>query len=98
MAKLKILLQNIADINVACIVNPANETLIPSGGTSKAIFVAAGFEEMSRAVKEFGGCRKGFCVMTPGFGLKAEAVLHVVGPVWNGGTESEERWLRVFGA
>lgn len=50
---------------------------------------------MSQAVKEIGGCRKGCCVVTPGFELQAEAVLHVVGPVWNGGTESEERWLRV---
>lgn len=95
MAKVKIVLQNIADMNVDCIVNPANEALLPSGGTSKAIFMAAGFEEMSRAVKGFGSCRKGYCVMTPGFGLKAEAVLHVVGPVWNSGRDAEERWLRV---
>lgn len=94
MAKLKILLQNIADMNVDCIVNPANEQLLPTGGTSKAIFMAAGFEEMSRAVKDFGSCKKGSCVMTPGFGLKAKAVLHVVGPVWNGGRDAEERRLR----
>ena len=94
MAKIKIVLHNIADMNVDCLVNPANEDLIPSGGTSKAIFMAAGFEEMSRAVKEFGSCGRGSCVMTPGFGLKAKAVLHVVGPVWNGGKNGEERWLR----
>lgn len=94
MAKLKIVLQNIAEMNVACIVNPANEELVPSGGTSKAIFMAAGFEEMSRAVKAFDNCGKGSCVMTPGFGLKAKAVLHVVGPVWNGGRDAEERCLQ----
>ena len=94
MAKVKIVLQNIADMNVSCIVNPANEDLLPSGGTSKAIFSAAGFGQMSQAVKEFGSCAKGDCVMTPGFDLKAKVVLHVVGPVWNGGQDGEERWLR----
>ena len=77
---------------VDAIVNAANGALKRGGGVDGAIHRAAG-ADLQRALDVFGGCPTGECRVTPGFGLRARAVIHCVGPVWRGGDANEEALL-----
>ena len=70
------------------IVNAANESLAPGGGVCGAIHRAAG-PELGLVCHAIGHCETGAAVITPGFGLKARYVIHVVGPRWQGGDRGE---------
>ncbi len=83
---------NIADQAVDAIVNAANSALIRGGGVDGAIHRAAG-PQLQPALDQFGGCPTGECRVTPGFRLKARAIIHCVGPVWRGGGAGEEALL-----
>ena len=76
-------------MHVDVIVNAANSALAPGGGVCGAIFAAAGYAEMARACRKLGGCPTGQAVMTEGFALPAQAVIHTVGPIWRGGEAGE---------
>ena len=76
-------------MHVDVIVNAANSALAPGGGVCGAIFAAAGYAEMARACRKLGGCPTGQAVMTEGFALPAQAVIHTVGPIWHGGESGE---------
>lgn len=85
---------NILDADAECIVNAANTGLRGGSGVCGAIFNAAGWDDMQRACDRLGRCPTGGAVITPGFALKAEYVIHAVGPVWYDGKHGEERLLR----
>ena len=76
------------------IVVPANEGLQINGGAGLAVAEAAGLAQMQAACDALGGCPTGSAVVTPGFALSAKHVVHVVGPVWQGGAFGEEEQLR----
>ena len=76
-------------MHVDVIDNAANSALAPGGGVCGAIFAAAGYAEMARACRKLGGCPTGQAVMTEGFALPAQAVIHTVGPIWRGGEAGE---------
>lgn len=84
---------DITDLDVDAVVNAANRNLHEGGGVCGAIFARAGSEELTKACSEIGGCRTGCAVITPGFNLKAKYIIHAVGPVWHGGSDSEEKLL-----
>ena len=86
---LTIVKQDITTMHVDVIVNAANSALAPGGGVCGAIFAAAGYTEMARACRKLGGCPTGQAVMTEGFALPAQAVIHTVGPF--GAGERRER-------
>ena len=86
---LTIVKQDITTMHVDVIVNAANSALAPGGGVCGAIFAAAGYTEMARACRKLGGCPTGQAVMTEGFALPAQAVIHTVGPIWRGGDAGE---------
>ena len=73
--------------------NTANSQLQRGGGVCGAIFHEAGSEELRKACDEIGGCSTCDAVITPGFKLKADYIIHAVGPVWSGGDENEEALL-----
>lgn len=83
---------DITQLDVAAIVNAANESLLPGGGVCGAIHRAAG-PELAAACRTIGHCATGSAVITPGFRLKARHVIHAVGPVWQGGGAGEAELL-----
>ncbi|MDO5810355.1 MAG: macro domain-containing protein [Methanobrevibacter sp.] len=83
----------ITELDVDVIVNAANSLLQMGGGVCGAIFHEAGPNELTEACNEIGGCNTGEAVITPGFNLKSDYIIHAVGPVWNGGDNNEEELL-----
>ena len=78
---------------VDAVVNAANSGLRGGGGVDGAIHRAAGHERLQAACRAIGGCPPGEAVVTPGFALHAEYIIHTVGPVWRGGREGEPETL-----
>lgn len=83
----------ITDLDVDVIVNAANSQLQRGGGVCGAIFYEAGSDELTKACDEISECNTGEAVITPGFNLKSDYIIHAVGPVWNGGNSNEEELL-----
>lgn len=84
---------DIIELDVDAIVNAANSRLLEGGGVCGAIFRKAGSKELAEACANVGGCETGSAVITPGFDLSANYIVHAVGPVWHGGDNSEEELL-----
>jgi len=80
------------DCHVGAIVHAANESLRPGGGISDAIYLAAG-SELAIETRWIGRTGVGRAVATSAGRLNADAVIHAVGPVWQGGALDEDRLL-----
>ncbi|GFZ33280.1 macro domain-containing protein [Clostridium zeae] len=94
--KLNIIKGDITKLAVDIIVNAANKSLLGGGGVDGAIHKAGGSEILDECIKirnKQGGCKTGEAVITTGGKLKANYVIHTVGPVWNGGKNHEEELL-----
>ena len=61
------------------VVNAANAQLMPGGGVAGAIHRAAG-PELAEACQPLAPIEPGQAVITPGFGLANDWVIHVLGP------------------
>ena len=83
---------DITTLDRDCIVNAANEDLMPGGGVCGAIHEAAG-KELAVECKRIGHCGVGEARITSGYDLKAKHVIHTVGPIWHGGNHGEDQYL-----
>jgi O-acetyl-ADP-ribose deacetylase len=97
--RLELMIGDITKQSTEAIVNAANGSLLGGGGVDGAIHRAAG----GQLVEECRDIRKtilngkllptGEAVITGGYHLPAQFVIHTVGPVWEGNTRNEEELL-----
>ncbi|MGE4505004.1 MAG: macro domain-containing protein [Desulfovibrionaceae bacterium] len=82
---------------VDAVVNAANSRLAGGGGVDGAIHDAAGHDALQAACREIiariGSLEPGEAVITPGFALPADHIIHTVGPIWRGGGSGEAATL-----
>ena len=90
----EIIRSDITKVTADAIVNAANTQLRQGGGVCGAIFAAAGAHALQAECDAIGGCTVGGAVITKGYNLPADFVIHAVGPVWHGGDENEDALLR----
>ena len=87
---------DITTVATDAIVNAANSSLLGGSGVDGAIHRAGGpviLDACREIVARQGRCPTGEAVITTAGELPARYVIHTVGPVWIGGTNSEEEHL-----
>lgn len=88
----EIVRNDIVNMQVDAIVNPANSKAATGVGTDAGIHKKAG-RKLLWARKKIGVIKTGDAAITPGFRLDAKFVIHTAGPVWQGGVCDEENLL-----
>ena len=77
------------------IVNTANEYPEVGPGCDRAVYEAAGYDELLAYRKEYiGFVKQGEAFLTPGFNLPAKYIIHAVSPLFVDGSSGEEELLR----
>lgn len=89
---LEIIRNDIVKMTVDAIVNATDSTFSASGGVDRLIHNAAGPALMEEC-RNLGQLKSGTAVVTGGYGLSCKYVIHTAGPVWQGGSEKEEKLL-----
>jgi len=97
-ATVRLVKGDITEMETDAIVNAANSSLMGGGGVDGAIHRRGGpkiLEECKgiRAAEWPQGLPTGKAVITSGGNLKAQHVIHTVGPVWRGGNHGEPELL-----
>ncbi len=89
----QIVRNDITKVTADAIVNTANPEPTIGSGTDRAIYKAAGKNDLLAVRKKIGTIRPGEVHATPAFKLNAKYILHTVGPVWDDGKHMEREVL-----
>ena len=92
MYNIKVARGNVVNAAVEAIVTPANNNLMPGQGISKMVFYSAG-KKLIEACSKLKYCDTGLTVVTSGYNLPAQYIIHAVGPFWHGGYVGEAEQL-----
>ena len=87
---LEIVQGDITEEETEAIGNAANSALAGGGGVDGAIHRAGGPSLMAELKAKYKGCPTGSVVITGGGALKAQYVLHAVGPIYSGSVQVGE--------
>ena len=79
--------------STGAIVNAANAHLAGGGGVDGAIHRAGGPSIKKETDERYDGCATGSAIITGGGNLKADYVIHAVGPIYRDGTRGEAELL-----
>ena len=91
----KIVRNDITKMKADAVVNTANEYPEVGPGCDRAVYEAAGYDELLSYRKEhIGYVKQGEAFITPGFDLPAKYIIHAVSPLFVDGSSGEEELLR----
>lgn len=91
----RVVRNDITKMDVEAIVNTANSRVAVGTGCDKAVYKAAGHNKLLKYRQEhIGEIAEGDVFITPGFGLEAKYIIHVVSPRFVNGQSGEEEKLR----
>ncbi len=83
-SSLEFVVGDITSMNVQAIVRSASRNLYKGQGVSEHVFHEAG-PQLKKACEKIGRAKPGQAVITPGFDLQCDAVIHTVPPHYSGG-------------
>ncbi|MBQ0060046.1 MAG: macro domain-containing protein [Lachnospiraceae bacterium] len=90
----QIVRNDITKMHTDAIVNTANPKVRVGDGVDRAIYEAAGYDELLAARAGYGDLDFGQACLTPAFALPSKFIIHVSGPIWQGGKNHEADILK----
>ncbi|KAL3863199.1 hypothetical protein ACJMK2_004965 [Sinanodonta woodiana] len=86
---------DITDLDIHVLINPCNNMLDHSAGLAKAVVEKGGLVVLNECAQlKRKKLMDGDVVCTKGGNLKCKIVAHGVSPIWQGGSENEEEYLK----